>query len=440
MSATGSPRMLLSADWVVPVSREPIRDGAVLVSGDRIAAVGARRDLVEAFPSEQREHFPGSIITPGLVNAHTHLTLTAMSGVVPSLPFAEWLPRLVKALGPWEIADHEASGVVGAEECLLCGVTVVGDIAYGAAEVTSAGGAGLGGVFYWELLGMDPEDVADHLEYLKYPHEPAAYGPRVACGLSPHSPYTAGPKLLQAVHARAESLGVPTAIHVAESLAEVELLATGTGPLAATAGRAARGFTPPGLTTVAYLDSLGVLEGTTAVHVCYATDEDIALMARRVRGVVTCPRSNRYLHNPLPSVRRLLDAGIAVGVGTDSSASNADLDLVAELRAIREAEPAISCTEVLEMATLGGASAIGVDDGFGSLEVGKYADVTVFRVATSGDPADDVVARGGRATVTHVMSGGEWRIGDGTLLNSDARAAQRAKRARERAKRALLEP
>ena len=108
-------------------------------------------------PTSSASTSPAARSRPGLVNAHTHLTLTALSGVVPPAPFPEWLPRLVSAMKPWEIADHEASGVVGAEESLASGVTVVGDIAYGAAEVASASRAGLGGVYYWELLGLPAE-------------------------------------------------------------------------------------------------------------------------------------------------------------------------------------------------------------------------------------------------------------------------------------------
>ena len=170
---------LIAADWVVPIAGPPIRDGALLVDGPRIAEVGPREPLAGAHPDARIERHPGCIATPGLVNAHTHLTLTALSGVVPPLPFAEWLPRLVAALKPWEIADHEASGVIGDEQCLRAGVTVVGDIAYGAAEVASAARAGRGGVFYRELLGLPPEAVPAELA-LHPDLDLAAYGHELA--------------------------------------------------------------------------------------------------------------------------------------------------------------------------------------------------------------------------------------------------------------------
>jgi len=426
------PVTLLRADWVLPVASPPIRMGAVAVVGDRIAAVGPWAEMDRRYPDAAVHDFAGCTITPGLVNAHTHLTLTALSGVVAPRPFAEWLPRLVTALGPWEIADHEASGVIGAEQCLLAGVTAVGDIAYGAAEVKRASEAGLGGVFYWELLGIHADQIESTLSELRYPTSADAYGPRVTCGLSPHSPYTCGPELLRAVHDTAGALRVPTAIHVSESAAEVRLLADGSGPLAATAGRTAHGFQPPGSSTTAYLESLGALDGTTAVHVCHLEPEDLAVLARRVRGVVTCPRSNRYLDNPPPDVARLMEAGLAVGIGTDSSASNHDLDLLNEVRAVRAAEPRLDGATLLEIATMGGARAIGVDDRLGAILPGMLADVAVFAVEGGDDPAEAVVNSAGRHTLRALMSSGVWRVQDGRLLAPDARAASRAAAATQR--------
>jgi len=422
--------VLVSADWVVPVGRDPVRDGAVVTRGDTVLDVGPRGELEARHPDEERSDFPGCVITPGLVNAHAHLTLTALAGVVPSLPFAEWLPRLVAALKPWEVADHEASGVVGAGLSLLAGVTVVGDIAYGAAEVVSASRAGLGGVYYWEVLGIEEGGLLGELEALRYPASQDALGGRVTPGLSPHSPYTSGPRLLRAVHARAGELGAPVAVHVAESAAEVELMHDGTGPLAAVAGRTAFGFATPGVGTVAYLDTLGVLDGATAVHLCHLEDGDITILAETVRGAVTCPRSNRYLHNPPPAVAPLLAAGIPVGVGTDSAASNADLDLLGEIRAIHAAEPGIATETLIEMATSRGAETIGVGDRFGRLAPGFQADLAVFAVGSAADPLGAVVERGGTASVRAVASGGVWRVLEGTLVAVDSSAGARAEKAR----------
>ena len=229
---------LVSADWVLPVCARRRFATAPCWSTATASSQSAHARELEAAASAdvEREHFAGCTITPGLVNAHTHLTLTALSGVVPPAPFPEWLPRLVAAMKPWDIADHEASGVVGAEESLASGVTVVGDIAYGAAEVASASRAGLGGVYYWELLGMPAEQLAEQLEYLRFPRTRPRTARASSSGLSPHSPYTCGPG---APAGRAPT-GRRTSGYRSRSTSpspppRAELLMDGTGPLAGVA-------------------------------------------------------------------------------------------------------------------------------------------------------------------------------------------------------------
>ena len=431
--------MLVSADWVLPVDRPPIRSGAVVTNDDLIVAVGSWADLGARYPDEERHHFAGCVLTPGLVNAHTHLTLTALAGVVPPAPFAEWLPRLVAALRPWEIADHEASGIIGAEQCLLGGVTVVGDIAYGAAEVVSAMHAGLGGVYYWEVLGITAEELSGTLAQLRFPASAESLGTRGLAGLSPHSPYTSGPSLLRATHDEAARLHAPVAIHVAESVNERELMHAGTGALAGTAGRTAQGFVAPGTSTVAYLAGLGVLEGATAVHVCELEDGDVDLLVASVRGVVTCPRSNRYLSNNPPQAAPLLAAGLAVGIGTDSAASNSDLDLLGEVRALSKAEPELPAGTLVEIATRLGSRAIGVADRYGTLSPGNQADLAVFDLGATANPERALVERGGSACARAVASAGAWRVLDGALIAPDTRAAVRAEQAKQRSLAALAE-
>jgi len=416
--------VLITADWVV--------------ENGRVTAMGRLRDLEGAFGGRERRDFPGCVITPGLVNAHTHLALTALEGVVPPMPFAEWLPRLVKAMASWGPDDFAASATLGAQRALQAGCTVVGDIVYGPESVAAAADHGLGGVFYWELLGIEAEELPATLERLEFPvADGGRCGLRARCGLSPHSVYTAGPRLLQAVREAALELDVPFSIHVAESSAETSLLRSGEGPLAETAGRMARGFTPPGSGSVTYLDRLGALDGATAVHLGQALPTEIPRLAATVRGIVVCPRSNGYLSNALPRVERFLHSGIPVGVGTDSSASNIDLDLMAEVRALHQAEPEIPDRSLLELATAMGAIAIGVEDRFGILEPGAEADLAVFAIGPTEEPETALVRAAGRETVQAVMAGGIWRLLEGALVSPDRRAEAAAAAATERAREAL---
>jgi 5-methylthioadenosine/S-adenosylhomocysteine deaminase len=406
-----SEAVLVSATWVLPVSSEPIRDGAVLVEGARITAVGTRAELEVIAPEDtERRHFEGATIMPGLVNAHTHLALTDLVGAVGPMPFAEWLPRLVAEMRPWQIADFATSAAHGAKQLLDAGVTCVADIAYGPAEIDIAAQSGLAGVFYTEVLGVSADSLDDELRRSRFPADPAAVGTqRTRLGLSPHSPYTSGPGLLHAVSQRAGTLSLPLAIHVAESAAESELIAHGTGPLAPTADRTADGFAPTGGSSVAYLAGLGVLAGATVVHLGEASAADLALLAEApVRGAIACPRSNRYLGNRVADVPALLAHGIAVGIGTDSAASNDDLDLMAEVRALAAEHPALDARTLLDIATLQGARAVGLEDVCGVLQPGAFADIAVFRVAAD-DPERGVVERAGADSLAALLVGGVWR-------------------------------
>ena len=430
--------MLITADWVLPVSRPPIREGAVCVERGIIVDIGRLRDLESRHPGHDRHDFPGCVLMPGLVNAHTHLALSGLRGVVGPMPFDQWLPRLVTALSVWGPDDYAASATLGAEACLEAGVTVVGDIVHGPESMAAAADCGIGGVFYWEILGLRADQLPRVLELAEFPRIPGgACGARTRCGLSPHAAYTVGPEAMAAVIGDAHELRVPVAIHVAESAAETQLLLDGTGPLAGIAERLAFGFRPPATGAVTYLDRIGALEGATAVHLCHVQPGEIPRLAATVRGAVTCPRSNRFLHNPLPPIARLLRSGIAVGIGTDSSASNDDLDLMAEVRVLSEELPRIAPRRLIEMVTSMGAVALGVEDRFGVLEPGMQADVALFALDGANDPEAAVVRLAGRDTVRAVLAGGTWRVLGGELVLPDHSVAAIVEGSTARARAAL---
>lgn len=379
-------------------------------------------------------------MSPGLVNAHTHLSLTALQGLLEPERFEQWLPKLVSGLSGWTAEDRAASAALGAQLALASGVTVVGDITYGFESPAASIAAGLGGTFYWEVLGIHAAELYARLESIGYPGtDGAGSGNRTKYGLSPHSAYTSGPGLLAAVHEAAREMRAPIAIHVAESAAEVELLRRGTGPLADSARRLAPDLATPGQEPVEYLDRLGVLDGATVVHLCEMQPSDATRLAATVRGAVTCPRSNRFLSNSIPPVSRLLAAGVPVGIGTDSAASNSDLDLMAEVRALQQADTSLTAEQLIGMVTTTGAIALGCEEHFGALEPGMEADLSVFRIGASSDPYADFVARAGTSTLEAVMSAGEWRIRSGRPIDEAAAHSIReaATRSAEKARAAI---
>jgi cytosine/adenosine deaminase-related metal-dependent hydrolase len=350
---------------------------------------------------------------PGLVNAHTHLALTCLAGLIPPMPFADWIARIPPAMSALSDDDLAASAALGALRNVASGVTVIGDITYGPESVATAADTGLAGRFYWEVLGETPDSLPQALVDMDFPTDCAtACGVRVRCGVSPHAPYTSGPETLRGTYAIAQAERLGYVVHAAESDAETELLRSGTGPLADLAGRLAHGFEAPGTTPIAYLNRLGVLDGAVVVHCAKATHRDIATLARRAAGVVLCPRSNEYLMNGAPPAWSLDAAGIPLALGTDSQASNHDLDLFNEARHLAAIEPRFSPERLIRMLTLGGAEVLGMNDAFGSLTVGKQADMTVYRVSAA-DPYRALLEQAGRGKTEAVVSGGVWRMFSG---------------------------
>jgi cytosine/adenosine deaminase-related metal-dependent hydrolase len=429
--------MLVAADWVVPGSGFPIRNGAVRVRGSRIAAVGPLYDLRAEFPQDPIHDYPGCTIIPGLVNAHTHLALTCLKGLLPPQPFHEWIAAVPRAVAALDADDLTASAVHGAVLSVAAGVTVVGDIAYGPEAIGIAADTGLGGCFFWEVLGITPDELAERLYELEYPADPArACDGRFRCGISPHAPYTSGPGLLQATRKIAEAQEAAFAIHVAESDAEMDLMRFGEGPFVEVASRLAPDFQPPRVGTVTYLDRLGVLEGTVAVHCTKTLPLDLLLLAKKARGAVVCPRSNAYLQNGAPNIRGMLDAGVTVAIGTDSLASNEDLDLLAEARVARKIEPTLLAEDLLRMMTVSGAKILGLEEQFGTLVVGKQADLAIHRIS-SDDPLEAVIEGGSRSTIEAVMTGGVFRVLDGGLVFAVSPVERASRMARQKASVAL---
>lgn len=430
--------MLITADWVLPVSRPPIRNGAILVKKGHILEVGHLEELIGLNPDTERKDFPRCVLLPGLINAHTHLSLTALGGLLEPSPFEHWLPRLVAALKSWDREDHAASAALGAARCLQAGVTVVGDITYGPEAVSVGADMGLGGTFYWEVLGISTPKLLAELEQLEFPSTEGGFcGPRIKCGLSPHAPYTSGPRLITAVHGAALEFGVPFAIHLAESSAEVDLLRSGSGPLVKTASNLAHDFVAPGVSPVAYIDRLGALDGATVIHAGHADPADVARLASAARGVVACPRSNAFLSNPVAPVVRLQHAGVPVGIGTDSSASNSDLDLMNDVRALHALHPSVPTPSLIAFATVQGAIALGLEDRFGVLEPGMQADVAVYELGETYDPETTFVRHAGADTLKAVLSAGVWRVLDGQLVERVDQLEAKAQAARIRAEQGL---
>ena len=393
---------ILTARWVFPVARPPIWDGAVGIHAGRIVAAGRRADVIAACAGAERWDLGDAALLPGLVNCHTHLEIGSNPSGGPAEAFVPWVQRLIesrKSVGPDEQAR---TAEAGAWALLRSGTTSVGEVSTTGQSLAPLLRVGLRGVVYREILGLDPAEAPDRLAAAAADVRAMAAnarGSRLAIGLSPHSAYSLSEELLSACAGLARTTGAPPAIHAAESPAETEFLATGEGPIARSLYPAVGCAAPPARrrarSPIAYLAATGALhDGPVLIHAVHVDEDDCRLMARQGVRVAHCPRSNQRLSEGTAPVPLMRGHDIPVGLGTDSLASAPDLDLWGEMRAAWTAHASgLKPAEVLEMATLGGASALGIADRVGTLEIGKRADVIAVAAArvTVSDPVGSLL-------------------------------------------------
>jgi cytosine/adenosine deaminase-related metal-dependent hydrolase len=426
------------------MAQAPLRDGAVVVDGTRIVWVGPS-DQADA---GQHERLGESVLLPGLVNAHTHLELTGLRGFLEGLDFRDWLRALTavraQVLSEADLLDAARLGV---SEALRAGITTLADCSASGAPLRAMRDAGVRGRVYLETFGPDPVQRDESLRALRTGVERLQRDASalVTVGVSPHAPYTVSDALYAAVaeYARAESLAVAT--HIAESAAETAFVRDGAGPFADRLR--ARGIPVQGTghSSIAWLEGTGLLDTSLLlIHAIHADAADIARVAAHGAGVVHCPISNAKLGQGIAPVRAMRAAGIAVGLGSDSVASNDAMDLVQEarqavlLQSLQAGVPdALSALEVLAMATRGSAQALGLAE-VGVLTPGASADLCAFAIdAPEAAPVYDpavllvhVLGAGRRARLT--MVDGVVRVRDGVLLGEDPAVRARVCAAAER--------
>lgn len=364
------------APWILPIVRPPIRDGFCDVEAGRVVRVGG--------PGEERHGRPerelvldNRVILPGLVNAHTHLELSALRGRVgqsPSMP--SWVRELLAWAEQTPAAGDGKAIEEAIEEAWRAGTAVVGDVSNTLTPVRPLRQSGrLAASVFREVIGF-PEALA-HEAVERACAEIAALGrdDRVRLTLSAHAPYSVGPATLRMLRAARERLQLsPTTVHVAESVEEIEFLQTGEGPWKAVLhdrGRWDADWTPPQASPVRYLDGLGwVTADTLLVHGVHMTEAELSLLGSRGATLVTCPRSNLWTGAGVPPVARFYEAGVRVAVGTDSLASAPDLNLFHELACLRRLAPTVPAAQLLASATVHGAGALGFGGDFGAIAAG----------------------------------------------------------------------
>ena len=427
--ATAAPRavsLVVTNGTVVTMDggHRVIAAGAIAVDGGQIVAVGPRADVAAAYRGREVLDAGGGLIIPGLVNAHGHASMVLFRGIADDLRLMQWLQDFIFPAEKKNVtaAFVKAGAELAALEMIRSGTTTFVDMYYFEDQVAEACDAsGLRGVLgetFIEFPAPDNKTIPEALAYSEAFLKRWAGHPRVVAAVAPHSTYLASPETLKSAKALADRYGAPILIHVSESADEQKTV------------RERYGKTP-----TEHLRDLGILrKGLLGAHGIWLTESDRRILREADAGVAHCPQSNMKLASGAAPVRQMLDEGLRLGLGTDGAASNNDLDMFEEMATAAflakhtAGDPTVApAQKVLEMATLGGARALGMEDRIGSLETGKRADIVVVdvrapRMTPMYDPVSHLVYTAKGADVRHVVVEGRVIMRDRAVLTLDERA------------------
>jgi len=403
---------LLIPRWIAPVVPQGsvLEKHAIAIQGDRIVALGPVAELIAAWPDARQTALPSHLITPGFVNLHSHAAMALLRGVGDDLPLQQWLQERIWPLESQLLsADFVFDGsVLACAEMLRSGVTCFNDMYFFPESTVQAA----------QLFGLR---IASAIVILDFPTPWAGSAEeclrkgldlrdrlrsqeRVHFTLGPHAPYSVGDAMLREVAKLSAELSLPVHMHVHETSEEVAQ------------SLAQHGCRP--LTRLAKLDVLS--PEMIAVHAVHLDEQDIRLLVEHGVHVAHCPHSNLKLAAGIAPIAKLSAAGVGIGIGTDGSASNNRLDLLAEARTAAFLVKGTSgdaagwpAHQTLRNLTLSGAAALGLESEIGSIEVGKCADLIAFNfddpalIPSAADPVAQLIYAGGREHLSEVWLGGE---------------------------------
>jgi cytosine/adenosine deaminase-related metal-dependent hydrolase len=399
------------ARWILPVDRPPIADGVLTVSGRQIAEVAPAKEVRRVFATDCVD-LGDCVILPGLVNAHSHLDLCGLRNLFSQfstpVSFVAWLRQVIayrRSASADEVHDAIRQGIA---ESLRHGVTLVGDISADGASLIELENSPLRAVVFREVIGLTRGRARQTWrEAVRWLAEHRG-NTRCQLGLSPHAPYSIRRGLYRLTADVSRRWNLAWATHLAETPEERELLQTRSGPL--------RQF----LEELGAWDERGLCRDWQEVlRFAEASGHGLCIHGNYLneatpRHLVWCPRTHAFFgHAPHPC-RILMRQGSVIALGTDSLASNPDLNLLAEARTVLARHPDVSPEEILRMATLNGAAVLGLADHLGSLTPGKGADWIALwipsqdRLAAEADPVRWLLESD--AKVSDVCIGGRWVI------------------------------
>ncbi|MCB1983997.1 MAG: TRZ/ATZ family hydrolase [Burkholderiales bacterium] len=418
--------VLIEARWVIPVDnhRSVLNNHAIAIHQGKIIDILPIHQAQSKFNPEKAFFLHNHALIPGLVNLHTHAAMILLRGLADDLPLMEWLNQHI---WPTETRHVNESFVrdgthLACAEMLRSGITCFNDMYFfpeaSAQAVLDVGMRAAIGMIAIDFPTAYASDADDYLAKGIALRDTLHPNPLLSFCFAPHAPYTVGDKALTDILTYAEQLESPIHIHLHETTDEISI-----------------GLKTYGKRPIEHLHQLGMLgPSLIAVHMAHLTDQEIELLKQHGCHIAHCPSSNLKLASGFAPITTLLDNGINVGLGTDSAASNNRLDILEEMRlaallakAYSKRADALPAHQALEMATINGARALGIDAITGSLEPGKAADITALdfsdlHLLPCYDPVSHLVYAAGRDQVSHVWVNGKILLENKQLITLDSTA------------------
>ena len=399
------------AQWILPITSPPIHNGAVVVRNGHVAAVGPVTDVQKRFAEINETDLGEVILLPGLTNAHTHLSLTSLAGLPRDSGFLDWLGHVSQAAAEMTPEDVRDSVQTGIDESWAFGTVLLGEITTrpdGVDRLLEHGR--MMARVYFEFLGVTEDRARERFEAAKKSaiDLKKVNSREILPGLSPHAPYSVWPDLWGRTTEFSRKHGLRWSAHFGEPPGEELFLMDGSGPLRdfmMAKGVWDDSFPVPGTSALDLLESQGAPdERALLVHGLHLDSDEIARIAATGASFCLCPRSNMYLGLPPPPIDALFAGGINLCLGTDGKASNKDLSVWAEMRAIRELAPAMAAAHIVAMATVQGALALGMSHLAGSIREGLPARIVAVDASGLGDedPAEYLVTEDVESRLRHL--------------------------------------
>lgn len=380
--------------WLFTMDGTPIQDATVTVEGDQIVSIeeaGIWPDVID---------LRDWAVMPALVNAHTHLEFSNLDHPLGTegMAFSQWIPEVIRYRQGFgeNLAQEKALAIrAGLKQSAGFGVGVVGEIATLPLAEAAYDRSDVHVVSMLETLGLDPELIEQRKQQATEHADYRWSSSSVTSALSPHAPYSTSWELIDHCVALSQEYQLPLAMHLAESLEELELLESGTGPfrtILENMGLFRAADFPGGCKPANYIERLSSAYRAMVVHGNYLGEKGMEILHQHAdtMTVCYCPRTHAFFHHPEHPIETLLADGIRVVLGTDSRSSNPDLNLWAEVQAVHQKFPDIAAEQLLTMVTSDAAFALGVEESFGSIEPGKRAIVSAFCI---GQDSPDVLSQ-----------------------------------------------